>query len=69
MASITESTPGHYDVTIRDVGKFTSVVDEQTPGNDHDTMIINTDYMLEDSRSTRGPKFVLRKRRRQKKGI
>ena len=36
------STPGHYDVIIRDVSKFTSVVDEQTPGNDDDTMIINT---------------------------
>ena len=47
MASITESTPGHYDVIIRDVGKFTSVVvDEQTPGNDDDTMIINTGHML-----------------------
>ena len=42
MASITESTPGHYDVTIRDVPKFASVVDEQMPGNDDDTMIINT---------------------------
>jgi hypothetical protein len=29
MASITESTPGHYDVIIRDVSKFTSVVDER----------------------------------------
>ena len=46
MASITESTPGHYDVIIRDVGRFTSVVDEQTPGNDDDTMIINTGYTL-----------------------
>ena len=46
MASITESTPGHYDVTIRDVGKFTSVVDEQVPGNDDDTMIINTGHMI-----------------------
>ena len=34
--------PGHYDVIIRDVSKFISVVDEQTPGNDDDTMIINT---------------------------
>jgi hypothetical protein len=33
-------------VIIRDVGKFTSVVDEQTPGNDDDTMIISTGHML-----------------------
>ena len=31
---------------IRDVGKFTSVVDEQTPGNDDDTMIINRPHAL-----------------------
>ena len=43
---ITVSTPGHYDVIIRDVGRFTSVVDEQTPGNGDDTMIINTDHTL-----------------------
>jgi len=33
-------------VIIRDVGKSTSVVDEQTPGNDDDTMIINAGRTL-----------------------
>jgi hypothetical protein len=33
-------------VIIRDVSKFISVVDEQTPGNDDDTMIINPGHML-----------------------
>ena len=36
----------HHDVIIRAVSKFISVVDEQTPGNDDDSMIINTGHTL-----------------------
>jgi len=43
QASDRKGTPSD---DVRDVSKFTSVVDEQTPGNVDDTMIINTGQML-----------------------